>query len=71
MAIASETKKSIAELKGSHPLAILTCANINKAGQEIHALVEDPTSRWQARRRVLFQVGTGLVRYIDGIAKNV
>ena len=51
-------------------MAILACTNINGAGQEIHALVEDPTGRWQSRRRLLFQVGTGLVTYMDGTAKK-
>ena len=70
LASVSEAKKVVAELKGAHPLAILSPANINGAGQEIHVLVEDPTGRWQSRRRFLFQVGTGSVTYMNGSAKK-
>ena len=70
LASVSDAKTVMSELKGSHPLAILVPTNVNGAGQEIHALVEDPTGRWQSRRRFLFQVGTGLVTYMDGTAKK-
>ena len=36
----SEARKAVAELKGAHPLAILSPANIENRGQELHVLVE-------------------------------
>ena len=70
LASISKAKKAIAELKGTHPLPILASTNINGTGEELHVLVEDPSGRWQVRRRFLFQVGTGLVTYMDGKPKK-
>ena len=70
MALVSEVKKVIAGLKGLHALAILVPTNINGAGEDFHVLVEDPSSRWQSRRRFVFQIGTVLVIYTDGKSKK-
>ena len=64
-------KKQIGnELKGAQPLAILVQLNIDGNRDEIHVLVEDPAGRMQTRHRVLFQLGTGNVTYMDGKLKT-
>ena len=70
MASVSETKKAIAELKGEKALAVVCPANIDSKGEELHVLIEDPSGRWQTRRRFLFQLGSGHVTYMDDKSKN-
>ena len=70
MASVSEAKKAITELKSEKPLAILCAANIDLNGEEVHVLVEDPSGRWQTRRRFLFQLGVGQVTYMEGKPKK-
>ena len=66
----SEARKAVAELKGAHPLAILSPANIENRGQELHVLVEDASGRCVIRRRFLLQLGVGDVTYMDGKPKK-
>ena len=68
---ASEARRAITELKGEKPLAILSPSNIDGRGMEIHVLVEDPSGRWQTRRRFLLQLGVGEVNYMDGAPKKL
>ena len=70
MAFVSEAKKAITELKGETPLAVLCAANIDMKKEEVHVLVEDPSGRWQTRRRFLFQLGVGQVTYMEGKPKK-
>ena len=70
LASTAEARKLVNELKGEHPLAILAPANITCIGEEVHVLVEDPTGRWQTRRRFMLQLGTGAVTYMEGKPKK-
>ena len=54
----AEAKKIAKELKGDHALAVLSPSNITGVGEEVHVLVEDPSGRWQTRRRFMLQLGT-------------
>ena len=58
------------ELKGDQPRAILVAANITGTGEEVHVLVEDPSGRWQTRRRFMIQLGTSPVTYMEGKPKK-
>ena len=62
----AEGKKLVNELKGDHALAILVPLNVTGAGEEVHVLVEDPSGRWQTRRRFLIQLGSTPVQYMEG-----
>ena len=66
----SDGRKLVKELKGDHPLAILVPTNITNTGEEVHVLVEDPTGRWQTRRRFMIQLGIGCVSYMEGKPKK-
>ena len=70
LATTAEARKLVNELKGEHPLAILMPANITGTGEEVHVLVEDPTGRWQTRRRFMIQLGIGFVTYMEGKPKK-
>ena len=48
------------------PLAILVPTNISGTGEEVHVLVEDPSGRWQTRRRFMIQLGMTPVTYMEG-----
>ena len=61
-----EARNVVKELKGEHPLAILAPSNIIGSGAEVHVLVEDPTGRWQTRRRFMLQLGPSPVVYMEG-----
>ena len=62
----SEARKVVKEFKGDKPLAILVPSNITGAGEEVHVLVEDPSGRWQARRRFMLQLGSRPVSDMEG-----
>ena len=66
----SEARKAVAELKGAHPLAILSPANIENRGHELNVLVEDVSGRCVSRRRFLLHFGVGDVTYMDGKPKK-
>ena len=66
----AETRKAVKELKGVHALAILSPANIDNCGQELHVLMEDVSGRVIVRRRFLLQLGNGAVTYMDGKPKK-
>ena len=63
-------RKLVKELKGEHALAILAPSNITGSAEEVHVLVEDPSTRWQTRRRFLIQLGTTPVTYMEGKPKK-
>ena len=69
MASVSEAKKAITELKGEKPLAILCAANIDMKEEEGHVLVEDPSGRWQTRRRFVFVVSC-VVNNVHGLQSD-
>ena len=62
----ADGKKLVNELKGEGPLAILVPTNISGTGEEVHVLVEDPSGRWQTRRRFMIQLGMTPVTYMEG-----
>ena len=66
----AEARKRLKELKGEHPLAIVAPSNITNTGDEVHVLVEDPTGRWQTRRRFMIHLGNGMVSYMRGAPKK-
>ena len=70
LATTAEARKLVNELNGEHPLAILVPANITGTGEEIHVLVEDPTGRWQTRRRFMIQLGIWFVTYMEFTRKK-
>ena len=65
-----EARKIVKELKGEHALAILSPSNITGSAEEVHVLVEDPSTRWQTRRRFLIQLGSTPVTYMEGKPKK-
>ena len=67
----AEARKLVKELKCEHPLAISAPSNITNTGDEVHVLVEDPTGRWQTRRRFMIQLGNGMVSYMEGAPKKL
>ena len=66
----SEARKAIKELKGLHPLAILSPANIDNRGEKLHVLMEYGSGRCVVRRHFLLQLGFGDVTYMDGKPKK-
>ena len=58
------------ELKGAHPLAILSPANIANLGGELHVLMEDGSGRRVVRRQFLLHFGIGEVTYMEGKPKK-
>ena len=66
----AEARKAVKELTGVHALAILSSANTDNRGQELHVLMEDISGRVIVRRRFLLQLGIGAVTYMDGKPKK-
>ena len=62
----ADAKNIAKELKGDHALAVLSPSNITGVGEEVNVLVEDPSGRWQTRRRFMLQLGTSPVVYMEG-----
>ena len=60
----AEARKAVKELKDVHALAILSPANIDNCGQELHVLMEDASGGVIVRRRFLLQLGNGAVTYM-------
>ena len=57
---------ALTSLLQDHALAVLSPSNITGVGEEVHVLVEDPSGRWQTRRRFMLQLGTSPVAYMEG-----
>ena len=66
----AEGKQLVKDLKSELALAILVPSNITGSGEEVHVLVEDPSGRWQTRRRFMIQLGTSPVTYMEGKPKK-
>ena len=66
MVSTSAARKVVKELKGEHALAIVVPSDATGSGEEVHMLVEDPSGRWQTRRRFMIQLGSIPVTYMQG-----
>ena len=64
------SEKGHCRIERRETFAVLSPANIDAKGEEVHVLVEDPLGRWQTRRRFLFQLCSGHVTYMDGKPKK-
>ena len=66
----AEGKQLVKDLKSEFAFAILVPSNITGSGEEVHVLVEDPSGRWQTRRRFMIQLGISPVTYMEGKPKK-